>query len=139
MISQTAEYALRTIVWLATQQDRPQTTQTIAAATGVPPSYLSKILQTLGRAGLVRSQRGLHGGFTLAADPDELSTLEVIQAVDPIRRFESCPLGLESHGEELCPLHRRLDDAIGQVEKVFAESRISELVAEGASEGPLCG
>ena len=66
MISQTAEYALRAIVYLA-GQELPQTTQQIAATTRVPAGYLSKVLQALARGGLVHSQRGLHGGFTLAA------------------------------------------------------------------------
>ena len=58
MISQTAEYALRAIVFLADQAE-PRTTQQIAAATRVPPSYLSKVMQALSRARVVHSQRGL--------------------------------------------------------------------------------
>jgi Rrf2 family protein len=60
----------------------------------VPAGYLSKVLQSLGRAQLVNSQRGLHGGFTLARAPSELTVWEVIQAVDPLQRIRSCPLGL---------------------------------------------
>lgn len=138
MFSQTAEYALRTIVWLAARSDTAQTTQQIAEATKVPRGYLSKILQSLGRAGLVHSQRGLHGGFTLAVDPDELSPLDVIDAIDPIRRIERCPLGLASHAVGLCPLHKRLDDAIAQVREVLGEARISELLGEPTRSSPLC-
>jgi Rrf2 family nitric oxide-sensitive transcriptional repressor len=138
MFSQTAEYSLRTIVWLASQGNTPQTTQRIARATRVPPGYLSKILQTLGRAGLVRSQRGLHGGFTLAASPTEISPLDVINAIDPIRRIEQCPLGLESHSDQLCPLHSRLDAALAHIESVLAETRISELVDNALQGTPFC-
>jgi Rrf2 family nitric oxide-sensitive transcriptional repressor len=138
MFSQTAEYALRTIVWLAGQGGAAQTTQQIAEATKVPRGYLSKILQSLGRAGLVRSQRGLHGGFTLTVDPGKLSPLDVIDAIDPIRRIEHCPLGLASHHDGLCPLHRRLDDAIAQVRSVLGKARISELLGEPNRSGPLC-
>ncbi len=137
MISQTAEYALRAIVYLA-GQDTPQTTQQIAATTRVPAGYLSKVLQALGRGGLVHSQRGLHGGFTLAADPKKLSVWEVIELVDPIERIRTCPLGLKSHGTNLCPMHKRLDDALAAMEKAFKASTVAELLADPNPSKPLC-
>jgi Rrf2 family protein len=137
MISQTAEYALRAIVYLA-DQGEARTTQEIAKSTLVPPSYLSKVMQALGRAGVVRSQRGLHGGFTLAKGPDELSVWDVIEAVDPIQRIRTCPLGLKAHGTKLCPLHRRLDDALALVENAFRESTVADLLREPATSKPLC-
>ncbi|MGH7140821.1 MAG: RrF2 family transcriptional regulator, partial [Pirellulales bacterium] len=93
MISQTAEYALRAIVYLADQSETPQTTQQIAEVTRVPAGYLAKVMQGLSRAGLVRAQRGLHGGFTLAVSAKKLTVLDVVRAVDPLRRIEHCPLG----------------------------------------------
>ena len=137
MISQTAEYALRAIVFLA-DQGEARTTQEIAAKTLVPPSYLSKVMQALSRAGVVRSQRGLHGGFTLAKAPDELSVWDVIEAVDPIQRIRTCPLGLKAHGSKLCPLHRRLDDALALVENAFRESTLGDLLREPSKSKPLC-
>ena len=67
MISQTAEYALRIVVWLASRHPRRRPPARSRDATHIPPGYLAKVLQNLGRGGLVNSQRGLHGGFTLAA------------------------------------------------------------------------
>lgn len=128
MISQTAEYALRAVVFLAGQGEGARTVAQIAEATYVPAGYLAKVMQNLSRARLVRSQRGLNGGFTLARDPSELSVLEIINAVDPLRRFPECPLGIESHGKRLCPLHRRLDDAAQTVENAFYKTMVSELV-----------
>ena len=106
MISQTAEYALRAIVFLADNPSEAQTAEAIAKGTKVPVGYLAKIMQGLARSGLVTSQRGLYGGFTLVLTPKELSVYDVIQAVDPIVRIAHCPLGLEGHGTNLCPLHR---------------------------------
>jgi Rrf2 family transcriptional regulator, nitric oxide-sensitive transcriptional repressor len=129
MFSQTAEYALRAVVYLASQGGQPRTVQQIAAVTRVPAGYLSKVMQALSRAHLVQSQRGLHGGFTLAVLPEKLTVLDVIQAVDPIRRIKRCPLGIPGH-HNLCPLHRRLDQALAQVEQALRASSIAELLAE---------
>ncbi len=137
MISQTAEYALRAVVFLASQND-PQTNQQIAAATRVPAGYLSKVLQNLARAELVQSQRGLHGGFTLLKQPKKISVWDVINAVDPLQRIRSCPLGLKSHGVNLCPMHRRLDDAMESVERAFRNSTVAELLADPNPSRPLC-
>ena len=137
MISQTVEYALRAIVYLAGQDDA-RTTQQISEVTKVPPAYLAKVLQNLNRAGLVRSHRGLYGGFSQGKLPAELTIWEVVQAVEPIRRITSCPLELESHRTRLCPLHRRLDDALALVEKAFRETTIADILAEPTTSKPLC-
>src|SRR5437763_13868483 len=83
MISQTVEYALRAIVHLAAYPGAAQTNRQIAEATKVPMPYLSKVLQQMTRAGLIRSHRGLRGGFTLARRPDEITVFEVFEVVDP--------------------------------------------------------
>ena len=137
MLSQTAEYALRTVVFLGTLRDRPATTSQIAAATRVPVGYLSKILNNLVRAGIVSSQRGPGGGSMLAKTPTELTVYDVVSAIAPLPRIQTCPLGLASHGTTLCPLHRRLDDAMATVEQAFRESRIADLLAEPTTSIPL--
>jgi Rrf2 family nitric oxide-sensitive transcriptional repressor len=137
MISRTTEYALRAIVWLAAHGQNPRTTRQIAAATRVPGGYLSKVMQALVDAGIVNSQRGPGGGFVLARPAAALTVLEVVDAVDPIRRIESCPLGLRSHAEQLCALHRRLDEALAMIRAAFSSCTVADLLAgEGAS--PLC-
>jgi Rrf2 family transcriptional regulator, nitric oxide-sensitive transcriptional repressor len=138
MFSQTTEYALRAIVCLAAHPSVPLTTAQIAGTTRVPAGYLSKVLQALGRANLVTSQRGLYGGFTLTRPPEEIRVLEVVNAVDPIQRIESCPLGLKSHGTRLCALHKRIDTAIAHIQEAFAGSTIADLLADSTGSQPLC-
>ncbi len=135
MISQTAEYALRAIVFLA-DQDEPCTNSQIAEATVVPAGYLAKVMQILSRNKLVLAQRGLRGGFRLAHEPKKLTVLEVVNTVDPVRRFYECPLGL--HGIHLCPLHRSLDDAAKAVEDTFGDMTIADLIRVPAHRKPLC-
>lgn len=138
MISQTVEYALRAAVLLADDSQGPRTVDDIAEVTRVPKAYLSKVMQSLHRAGLVTSQRGLHGGFRLAKSPAEISILEVVNAVERLQRIRTCPLGLAAHGVRLCPLHKRLDDALAQVEEAFSKSTLAEIIADPSPSVPLC-
>jgi len=138
MLSQTVEYALRAVAFLGQNVPQAKTTGQIARATKVPPAYLSKVLQELGRAGIVRSRRGVGGGVTLVPAPEELTILEVVNAVDPIQRIESCPLELASHGVRLCPLHRRLDNALKVFEDAFRTTTLAEVLAEPTESIPLC-
>ncbi len=128
MLGQTCEYALRVMVFLAANEGQPVTTRAIATGTLVPEGYLAKILQTLSRAGFVKSQRGLHGGSVLRKAADDITLLEIVQAINPLRRIETCPLALAWHGKDLCPLHRRLDEAIAGVETVLRNSTIADLL-----------
>jgi Rrf2 family protein len=138
MFSQTVEYALRAVVYLANEAPAPRTTDQIASATLVPEAYLSKVLQELGRAGIVQSKRGRGGGVVLEKPPDELTILEVVNAVEPIGRIRECPLGLKAHGVHLCPLHKRLDNALAMMETAFAQTTLAEILAEPSKSRPLC-
>jgi Rrf2 family transcriptional regulator, nitric oxide-sensitive transcriptional repressor len=138
LISNTTEYALRAIVDLAYHFGESRTTQQIADATKVPAGYLAKILKDLSRHNLVRSQRGLHGGFSLDRDPNHMTVYDVIAAVDPPKRILTCPLNLEAHKSHLCPLHQRLDDAMAAAERAFRNTTISDVTANPQSQ-PLGG
>lgn len=138
MISQTVEYALRAVAHLASVAPTGQTTDQIAKVTMVPRAYLSKVLQALVRGGVVYSQRGVGGGMTLARPASELTILDVVNAVDPIQRIHVCPLGRVEHAVQLCPLHRRLDNALESVEIAFAGTKLSEVISESSPAAPLC-
>ena len=133
MISQTTEYGLRAVVFLA-EHGAGKTTEEISKATQIPAAYLSKVLQQLARGSIVLSQRGLGGGFSLKKAAGDLSVLEVINAVDPIRRIRECPLGLEAHKSRLCALHKRLDEASALVEEAFAKTTILDLISDTDSK-----
>lgn len=138
MFSQTVEYALRAVVHLAMHSPHPQKTTDIAQATKVPAAYLSKVLQGLREKEIVLLQRGVGGGVSLARDPRELTILDVVNAVDPIRRIQTCPLDLKTHGVRLCALHRRMDDALRSMETAFRDTTLAELLADPNPSVPLC-
>lgn len=105
-ITRQADYALRAMLYLAQMEpaQRAATSQ-IAAEQHIPPSFLAKIISQLSIAGLIHTSRGARGGVSLARSPEEISILEVVEAIDgPISLNEcthsagSCVFG------ETCPL-----------------------------------
>ena len=140
MFSQTAEYALRAVVWLSANSDNgPVGNQRISAATQVPATYLAKILQELVKAGLVSSRRGAGGGFELACDASETTVYDVVNAVDPIDRFTDCPLKLATHSKKRCRMHASMDEAVEQVIEVLSNHTIEDLLHDKSRPKPLVG
>ncbi len=138
LLSDASEYALRAVVWLAQQPRETFKLREIADGTRAAPGYLIKALQSLAKAGVLSAQRGSNGGFTLIRDPEGITVLEVVNAVDPIQRIRTCPLGLATHGTCLCPMHKRIDDAMAAIEESFGASTIADLLAEKSPSRPLC-
>lgn len=136
LFSQTVEYALRAVVDLAQNPDAQRTSKQIAKDMQVPLDYLSKVLQGLARAGIVQSHRGIKGGFTLARPAREITILQVVNAVDPIKRIYTCPLGLKAHENALCPLHKRLDEATAAVEATLADTTLAQVIETTAPAHP---
>jgi Rrf2 family protein len=138
MISQSAEYSLRAVVCLAARPQQAMTTQQIASVTRIPPGYLSKVLQTLARAGMLESQRGIHGGFVLCRKPEHITLLELVKIVDPSHRIAACPLDLPEHRHNLCPLHREIDRAVSLAESALGATTIASLLNDPSDSRPLC-
>ncbi|MEZ5263316.1 MAG: Rrf2 family transcriptional regulator [Acidimicrobiales bacterium] len=83
-VSTRGDYASRALLSLALHADdgRPNSVRDIADRTGLPQPYLEQILLALKGAGLVRSKRGVGGGYILARPPAEISLAEIVGAVD---------------------------------------------------------
>lgn len=105
-ITRQADYALRAMLYLARlDPNRRAATSQIAEEQRIPPSFLAKIISQLSIAGLIHTSRGARGGVSLARQPEDISVLEVVEAIDgPITLNEcthaagSCPFG------DNCPL-----------------------------------
>ncbi|MCA8982964.1 MAG: Rrf2 family transcriptional regulator [Planctomycetaceae bacterium] len=138
MLSQTVEYALRAVIQLAYNQPHLCSTSFLAEKTKVPPAYLSKVLQSLVRSGIVHSQRGVGGGMTLQIPAEQMTLLDIVNAVDPIKRIRTCPLGIKTHGVNLCPLHSRLDQTLALMEDAFRKATLADILAEKSDSVPLC-
>ncbi len=137
MISKTAEYALRAVASLAAGGQKALSADVLAEKTKVPRRFLTRVLQDLVSEGLVDSRSGPGGGYVLAHPMDDLTILDVINAVAPLERINACPLGLKSH-KSLCPLHAELDRAYAATEAGFAAVTIAQLLESTSSIVPLC-
>ncbi len=124
-ISSRCEYACRAIIELALneQTEQPLTAVSIAKRRNIPRKYLVHILVQLKRAGLVRSVRGAQGGYLLARSPDEITLLDLIEAIDgPI--LEPLPINDDAGTE----LKRAWKDAARQLSNVMQEYRIRDII-----------
>ena len=137
VLPKTAEYALRSIVWLAREPDQAESAAKLAQAIRVPRRYLHKVLQDLVKGGLVRSQSGPGGGYRLDRAADSITILDVINAVGSIERIRDCPLGLETH-TQLCPLHQELDKAYAAMETAFSRVTVAQVLNQTGRLTPLC-
>jgi Rrf2 family protein len=131
MLSQTAEYALRTVLYLADRgDDRLIGADELARALGVPRNYLSKTLHRLTRERILASARGKGGGFRLATDPRRLTLLQVVEPFDPISAERRCLLGRPACDDRYpCPAHHRWKAVSTQVADFFHKTTVAELIA----------
>ena len=107
-LPQTARYALRAMACLASRHPGEKVrAEQIAAETRVPTAYLSKVLHRLVAAGLLRSEKGHHGGFELARPPVTIRFLDVLEAIDLELVDQSCAFGWgDCNADRPCPLHQ---------------------------------
>jgi Rrf2 family protein len=137
LISKTAEYALRAVLFIARQSEQgPVRANELARALGVPSNYLSKILHTLARAGLLTSGRGPRGGFQLAKTADEMLLADVLEALDPSLLRSDCLLGNPTcSDEEACAVHHRWRDLRDPICEFFRGTTVASVM--GGQPGPL--
>ncbi|HLV25400.1 MAG TPA: Rrf2 family transcriptional regulator [Gemmatimonadales bacterium] len=130
MISRTAEYALRAVLYLARVEDRrPVPVDDIAGALGAPRNYLSKTLNELARLGIANSQRGPAGGFWLNADPETLTVAALIEPFDDKRTSGMCLLGGRICDEEHpCGAHQLWSAAQEAARASIADLTIAQLI-----------
>ncbi len=136
ILSDTAEYALRAVLYVArtATPQRPTRADEIAGALGVPRNYLSKILHTLTKRGILRSARGPQGGFQLALEPAELMLSRIVETFDPLELRRRCLLGRpECSDSNPCPAHSRWKGIGDQVRAFFLTTSVADLLSEKGS------
>ncbi len=128
-ITQAGEYALLALIHLAKQPEgRLVMIDDISKGERIPKGFLAKILQSLAKAGHIRSRQGARGGFALARRPQEITVLEVIETIEGKIAFQRC---LEEPGCERadsCTLCAVFSEAQNRVTEVFSEMTLQDLM-----------
>ena len=134
-ITRQADYALRAIIYLARLDDNDRApTSRIAKEQAIPSSFLAKIVSQLSIAGIINTSRGANGGVSLARAAEEISVLDVIQAIDgPIflnectEDAETCPF------KNSCPLREIWCKARKELMKTLSSATFSRANITAAS------
>ncbi|MCJ8014231.1 RrF2 family transcriptional regulator [Paenibacillus sp. KQZ6P-2] len=122
--SKATDYALHTMLFLMTEaSDKPTGVQQLAEKQGVSPTYLSKILTKLVKAGLIESASGANGGYRIKAKKEEVSFLDVIHAIEGTTSLFQCYL----HDEEECVIRKVMVEAEEAMEQQLRNQKIIEL------------
>ncbi len=103
-VSEAASLALHATAVMAGAHGERVTARRMASALGVSEAHLSKVLQRLTRAGLVRGTRGPRGGFRLTRPARQISLREVYEAIEGSMEVEHCLLGVSVCGQRKCPV-----------------------------------
>jgi Rrf2 family protein len=89
-ITASVEYGLHSLLWLVGQESRPMSSRELAELQGISPSFLAKIFPKLEKAGIVRASEGVRGGYILARPAENISFLEIADAIDGEKPLFEC-------------------------------------------------
>lgn len=131
-LTRDGEYAVRAVIYLAAQPgDKLSLISEIAEAQDVPRSYLSKIMQQLSKAGLVKSRRGAKGGFELARPAEEITLRETIEAIEGPINLNICLIRPgECPRDNTCPVHPVWKEAQKKLFEVLDGKTMADLVED---------
>jgi len=135
-LSRASTYALYGVTYIAGQTgDRYIPLSEIHQRRGVPEKHLAKIFQTLVKAGLLVSARGVRGGFALARPATEISPLDVIEAIEGRISEQGCMLLVEEcDRDSACKIDSVWRRAQHQMLTVLRGAKISELVSTNSED-----
>jgi Rrf2 family iron-sulfur cluster assembly transcriptional regulator len=129
MFSKTCEYAIRAMIYIAQQSRSGGKTgfKQIALAIDAPEPFIAKILQQLGRANLVQSAKGPHGGFFINDESMYKTLADVVNAIDGDKIFKGCGLGLTFCSEKNpCPIHNEFKSIRNQMQQMLESATVSQ-------------
>jgi Rrf2 family protein len=131
-LTKKADYGLMAMKHLAEHANRGScSAKDVAEVYGIPQEALAKILQRLAKVGLVRSQHGMNGGYTLTRDPKTISAFEVIKAIDGPLFITSCVSVRGECGQSnRCTIREPLRKVNESIEKVLRNIMISQMKEE---------
>lgn len=86
----SVEYGIHCLLWLVDSRDRPLSSRDLAELQGISPSFVAKIFPKLEKAGIVTACEGVRGGYRLARPPEEISFLQIVDAIEGDKPLFDC-------------------------------------------------
>ncbi len=103
----------------------------IASKQDIPKHFLSKILQLLVKHKLLVSMKGPKGGFNLNRPADEITLIEVVEAIDGLDMFNQCGIGFKRcNDDHPCPIHHEYKHVRNRIQELFETKTLKELTKE---------
>ena len=141
--SSATGYAVLALTYVYGQEGSWVLANEIAAHTSIPKPYLSKIMHALHKAGLVRAKRGYRGGYAMARSAEEITLLDVVEAIEGAKWKTRCLLGAKScRGHDCCPTYRFWSAEKGRIEaelrRVTLAGRSQTCWEAQAGDPPRC-
>ena len=130
-MTRASEYAILSLIVLS-RLDAPMDSETLATRLSISKSFLAKILQALAKEGILKSYKGVKGGFALILEPKNISMLQVISCVegkapavfDCSPSADSCP----SEMAHLCSLWPFLNKLQGKIDTLLSEMSLQDIL-----------
>lgn len=128
--SSACGYAIRAMTWLAMKRpDGYMLLEEICQGANVPRYFLAKVFQDLVRRGLLVSAKGRGGGFALARPADEITLLEVVEAVDGSTTLQQCVVGMaRCDDKQPCPEHDQWKPIRTRIRKYLERTTLKRMV-----------
>lgn len=128
-VTREADYGVRCVLYLARKAQIVATVNEIAKAMHIPKSFLAKIVQRLVKAGIVKSVRGVGGGFFLAKKPESISILDVIKAIQGDSAINRCAIDKKMcRLSKTCSVHPIWVELRSIIEKRLQEENFAKLI-----------
>jgi FeS assembly SUF system regulator len=130
-LNRLTDYAVVVMSQMALRGGETRSAQQISEDTGVPLPTVSKLLNLLGHASLVASQRGANGGYTLSAGPEEITVAQIIQAMEGPIALTACVDGADEscNAESFCPMRGNWNKVNGAIREALSSVTLADMMA----------
>jgi len=146
-LTTSVEYGIHCLLWLAASGDTPMSSRELAELQGISPSFLAKIFPKLEKAGIVAASEGVRGGYRLARPADEISVLEIVDAIEGPKPIFDCqeirgrcaafgdrPPGWATAG--ICSIHAVMLRAEKAMRAALKQETLGEIAANVERKAP---
>lgn len=132
MLSQTGIYALQALLYLAGREEHVPAGK-VAEDLAIPANYLAKVLQRLGREGIVDGTRGRNGGYRLSVAPESLSVAHIIAPFQEIAEPENCLMGGPCDLADPCSAHRHRVAWNAAIQNLLRTTSLADLLGRNGN------